>query len=401
LTAASTDLSPHASAMKKRIALAVFALLLILGGLGGMKTLQIRDLIAAGESQQMPPTAVTSIVAEDDEWETTLRGIGTLEAAQGVTITADLPGRVTKLFFDGGEQVDAGEVLLEQDTSSEVAMLRAAESSLSLAQSNLDRTTRLKRNNVVSQSELDAASAGAENAEAQVENLRTSLAKKRIVAPFAGRLGLREVDIGQDLAQGVPIVSLQAVNPMRVNVSLPQQALSRIARGQAVRVTTDAVPGKIFAGEITAINTEIDPATRTVRVQAELENSDAGGERGPALLPGMFARVEVVLPELKPVLTVPLTAVSFATYGDSVFIIEESDGANVERGGAPEGQLAVRQQFVQLGERRGDFVDVTKGLDAGQSVAADGVFKLRNGAAVLLSEDGAPERSLDPQPANS
>lgn len=387
--------------MKKRIALAVVALLLILGGLGGMKTLQIRELIAAGEEQQIPPTAVTSVIAGDDEWETTLSGIGTLEAAQGVTITADLPGRVTKLFFDGGEQIEAGEILLEQDTSSEVAMLRAAESSLSLAQSNLDRTSRLKRTNVVSQSELDKASAEAEGAEAQVENLRTSLAKKRIVAPFAGRLGLREVDIGQDLAQGVPIVSLQAVDPMRVNVSLPQQALSRISLGQAVRVTTDAVPDVVFDGEVTAIDTEIDPATRTVRVQAELANSDTDDERGPALLPGMFARVDVVLPDMKPVLTVPLTAVSFATYGDSVFIIEESDGANVERGGAAEGQLAVRQQFVQLGERRGDFVDVTKGLAAGETVAADGVFKLRNGAAVSLSEEGAPERSLDPEPANS
>lgn len=387
--------------MKKRIALAVVALLLILGGLGGMKTLQIRELIAAGEEQQIPPTAVTSVIAGDDEWETTLSGIGTLEAAQGVTITADLPGRVTKLFFDGGEQIEAGEILLEQDTSSEVAMLRAAESSLSLAQSNLDRTSRLKRTNVVSQSELDKASAEAEGAEAQVENLRTSLAKKRIVAPFAGRLGLREVDIGQDLAQGVPIVSLQAVDPMRVNVSLPQQALSRISLGQAVRVTTDAVPDVVFDGEVTAIDTEIDPATRTVRVQAELANSDTDDERGPALLPGMFARVDVVLPDMKPVLTVPLTAVSFATYGDSVFIIEESDGANVERGGAAEGQLAVRQQFVQLGERRGDFVDVTKGLAAGETVAADGVFKLRNGAAISLSEEGAPERSLDPEPANS
>lgn len=387
--------------MKKRIALAVVALLLILGGLGGMKTLQIRELIAAGEEQQIPPTAVTSVIAGDDEWETTLSGIGTLEAAQGVTITADLPGRVTKLFFDGGEQIEAGEILLEQDTSSEVAMLRAAESSLSLAQSNLDRTSRLKRTNVVSQSELDKASAEAEGAEAQVENLRTSLAKKRIVAPFAGRLGLREVDIGQDLAQGVPIVSLQAVDPMRVNVSLPQQALSQISLGQAVRVTTDAVPDVVFDGEVTAIDTEIDPATRTVRVQAELANSDTDDERGPALLPGMFARVDVVLPDMKPVLTVPLTAVSFATYGDSVFIIEESDGANVERGGAAEGQLAVRQQFVQLGERRGDFVDVTKGLAAGETVAADGVFKLRNGAAVSLSEEGAPERSLDPEPANS
>ena len=387
--------------MKKRIALAVLLLLVVVGTLGGMKALQITDLIAAGEGQRPPPTTITSAVASEDEWEVTLAGIGTLEAAQGVTVTADLPGRVTSLYFDGGEQIEAGEVLLEQDISSEQAQLRAAESSLTLARSNLDRTERLRRSRTVSQADLDAASSQFENAEAQVENIRTSIDKKRLVAPFAGRLGLRMIDIGQDLAQGVPIVSLQAVDPMRVNVSLPQQALARIAEGQSVRVTTDAVPGRVFDGEITAIDTEIDTATRTVRVQAELENPADESDGKPKLLPGMFAKVTVVLPDRKEVLTVPLTAVSFATFGDSVFILEESDGANVERGGAAEGELAVRQQFVQLGERRGDFVDVLKGLEPGQRVAGDGVFKLRNGGAVVVNEDGAPEPSLDPRPDNA
>ena len=387
--------------MKKRIALAVLLLLVVVGTLGGMKALQITDLIAAGEGQRPPPTTITSAVASEDEWEVTLAGIGTLEAAQGVTVTADLPGRVTSLYFDGGEQIEAGEVLLEQDISSEQAQLRAAESSLTLARSNLDRTERLRRSRTVSQADLDAASSQFENAEAQVENIRTSIDKKRLVAPFAGRLGLRMIDIGQDLAQGVPIVSLQAVDPMRVNVSLPQQALARIAEGQSVRVTTDAVPGRVFDGEITAIDTEIDTATRTVRVQAELENPADESDGKPKLLPGMFAKVTVVLPDRKEVLTVPLTAVSFATFGDSVFILEESDGANVARGGAAEGELAVRQQFVQLGERRGDFVDVLKGLEPGQRVAGDGVFKLRNGGAVVVNEDGAPEPSLDPRPDNA
>ena len=386
--------------MKKRIALAVLGVLVIVGVLGGLKAMQIGDLIAAGEAQQMPPTAVTSAVVENADWEVTLEGIGTMEAARGVTITADLPGRVTELYFDGGETVEAGEVLLEQDTSTELAQLRAAESSLALARSTLDRNRRLRRSNAVSQFDLDAASAQAEAAEAEVDNIRTSLAKKRIVAPFGGRLGLRQVDIGQDLSQGVPIVSLQDTDPMRVNVSLPQQVLGRIAEGQAVRVTTDAVPGRTFDGEITAIDTEISSSTRTVRVQAELENPETP-EGKPTLLPGMFANVEVVLPERKPVLMVPLTAVSFATFGDSVFVLEESDGANVERGGAPAGQLAARQQFVRLGERRGDFVEVVKGLEPGQEIAGDGVFKLRNGAAVTVNDEGASEPSLDPDPDNA
>ena len=390
--------------MKKRIALAVLGVLVVVGVLGGLKALQITDLIAAGDAQQMPPTAITSATARNAEWEVTLEGIGTMEAARGVTVTADLPGRVTALYFDGGETVEAGEVLLEQDTSTEDAQLRAAESSLALARSSLDRVERLSRSNAVSQSELDSASATFENAQAQVDDIRTSIDKKRIVAPFAGRLGLRQVDIGQDLGQGVPIVSLQDSDPMRVNVSLPQQVLGRVAEGQPVRVTTDAVPGRTFDGRITAIDTEIDPSTRTVRVQAELENPAiaADGDGGkPALLPGMFASVEVVLPENKPVLMVPLTAVSFATFGDSVFVLEESDGANVERGGAPAGQLAARQQFVQLGERRGDFVEVLKGLEPGQTVAGDGVFKLRNGAAVVVNDDGAQEPSLNPTPDNA
>lgn len=386
--------------MKKRIAFAVLGVLVVIGVLGGLKALQIKDLIAAGDAQQQPPTTVTSTVAENADWETTLEGIGTMEAAQGVTVTADLPGRVTKLYFDGGEEIGAGEVLLEQDTSTEVAQLRAAESSLALARSTLDRNSRLKRSNVVSQSDFDAASAQAENAQAQVDNIRTSLDKKRIVAPFAGRLGLRQVNIGQDLAQGVPIVSLQNSDPMRVNVSLPQQALGRLETGQPVRVTTDAVPGRTFDGEITAIDTEISASTRTVRVQAELQNPETAEGR-PTLLPGMFARVEVVLPQTKPVLMVPLTAVAFATFGDSVFVLEESDGANVDRGGAPAGQLAARQQFVQLGERRGDFVEVLKGLEAGQQLAGDGVFKLRNGAGVTINDDGRQDPSLAPTPDNA
>ena len=386
--------------MKKRIALAVLGVLVVVGTLGGLKALQITDLIAAGDAQQMPPTAITSATARTAEWEVTLEGIGTMEAARGVTVTADLPGRVTALYFDGGETVEAGEVLLEQDTSTEDAQLRAAESSLALARSSLDRVERLSRSNAVSRSELDSASATFENAQAQVDDIRTSIDKKRIVAPFAGRLGLRQVDIGQDLAQGVPIVSLQDSDPMRVNVSLPQQVLGRVAEGQPVRVTTDAVPGRTFDGRITAIDTEIDPSTRTVRVQAELENPEVEGGK-PALLPGMFASVEVVLPDTKPVLMVPLTAVSFATFGDSVFVLEESDGADVERGGAPAGQLAARQQFVQLGERRGDFVEVLKGLEPGQQLAGDGVFKLRNGAAVVINDDGAQEPSLDPAPDNA
>jgi len=376
--------------MKKRIAFTIFGLLVVVGVLGGVKALQIKDLIAAGEDMVPPPTSVASATAEQTDWETALAAIGTLEAAQGVVITADQGGRVMSLLFDGGETVKAGDVLVEQDVSTEMTQLSSAESDLKLAQSNLDRVTRLFKSKVVSQSDLDTAQSQFSLAEAQVSNISSSIAKKRIVAPFDGRLGLRLVDIGQDLNQGLPIVSLQSIDPMRVNFSLPQQALASVRNGFAVRVTANAVPDVVFDGQITAIDTQIDDATRTVRLQATLDVPDANsGET--RLLPGMFANVEVVLPGTKPVLMIPLAAVSFATYGDSVFIIEPGENE----------QQVARQQFVQLGERRGDFVAVTKGLEAGQTVASDGVFKLRNGAAVMLNNDGKPAPSLEPTPDNA
>lgn len=380
--------------MKKRIALAVLGLIVIIAGLAFVKFDQIVSMIEAGESMRPPPTAITAVDVQPVSWETSLQTIGTLEAAQGVVITADLPGRVTGLFFDGGERVKKGDLLVEQDVSSESAQLSAAESDLVLAQNNLDRVARLYRSKVVSRSEFDAARSQASLAEAQVDNITSSLDKKQISAPFDGRLGLRLVDIGQDLSQGVPIVSLQAFDPMRVNFSLPQKALAIVRSGLEVRVTTSAVPNTVFNGKITAIDTEINTTTRTVRAQATLDTKADDGAAAdgdlPDLLPGMFANVEVVLPIERELLMIPLTAVSFATYGDSVFILEEND----------QSQLIARQQFVQLGERRGDFVEVTKGLDASQTIANDGVFKLRPGAPVVINEGGS-EPELAPQPDNA
>ena len=346
--------------------------------------------MAAGAAMKPPPTTITAIDVERTEWETTLSSIGTLEAAQGLVITANLQGRVSHLYFDGGELVEAGTLLLEQETSTETAQLNAADSDLALAQSNLDRVSRLFRSKVVSRSEFDAAQSQASAAQAQMDNIMASLDKKQINAPFAGRLGLRLVDIGQELSQGVAIVSLQAFDPMRVNFSVPQKALAHIEEGLEIRVKSNAVPDKVFNGSITAINTEIDEVTRTVRTQATLAVNADDGSNLPALLPGMFVSVEVILPEIKPVLMIPLTSVNFATYGDSVFVIEQNEND----------ALIARQQFVQLGERRGDFVAIIKGLEEGQSVANDGVFKLRNGSTVNINEGGS-EPSLMPQPDNS
>jgi len=319
-------------------------------------------------------------------------------------VTADLPGRVSRINFEGGETVEAGALLVEQETSLESADMAAAESDLNLTQRNLERIQRLFRDQVISRAELDSARSAQSAAQARVDAINTSVEKKQVVAPFAGRLGLKLVDLGQDLSQGVPIVSLQKVDPMLVNFSLPQGALAEIQQGFAVRMKTDAVRDRVFDGTITAIDTQVDNATRTVRVQATLDSPAEGDDY--ALLPGMFASVEVVLPDTRPVLMVPLTSIAFATYGDSVFVLDAPPEPSPDDPPGPPAQagpdgLSALQQFVQLGERRGDFVEVTRGLEAGQTVAKDGVFKLRNGAAIVVQEEGATDPSLTPTPDNA
>ncbi len=376
--------------MIKRFILTIFGLLLLIGALGGIKGLQIGALIAAGEEMRPPPTTVASATVEAVEWENSINAIGTLEAGQGIMITAEAPGRVERLRFNGGESVRAGDILVQQDVSSERSQLGQAQSALNLANSNFKRVSRLYNNKVLSRSEFDAAQSQQRSAQAQLDGIQVAIDKKQIVAPFSGRLGLSLVDVGQDVSAGVSIVSLQAVDPMLVNFSLPQQALAKVASGFPIRLTTDAAPDQSFDGKINAINTQIDSVTRSVLVQATLDSlGDSAAQSG--LLPGMYSRVEVLLPEKSPVITVPATAVSFATYGDSVFVLEEADG----------GGLTARQQFVQLGERRGDFVAVTKGLEAGQRVVSEGVFKLRNGASVVLNEEGKIEPSMTPKPDNT
>ncbi len=376
--------------MIKRFILTILGLLLLIGVLGGVKGMQIGALIAAGKDMRPPPVTVASANVEAAVWENSIAAIGTLEAGQGVIITAEAPGRVEKLMFSGGESVRAGEILVQQDVSSERSQLDQAQSSLSLANSNFNRVSRLYNNKVLSRADYDAAKSQRSSARAQLDVIQVAIDKKQIVAPFSGRLGLSLVDVGQDVSAGVSIVSLQAVDPMLVNFSLPQQALSKVATGYPIRLSTDAAPDRSFTGTINAINTQIDSVTRSVLIQATLDSlGEDAVEAG--LLPGMYSTVEVLLPEKSQVITVPATAVSFATYGDSVFVLEETDT----------GGLTARQQFVQLGERRGDFVAVTKGLEAGQRVVSEGVFKLRNGANVVLSEEGKIEPSLNPSPDNT
>ncbi len=368
----------------------VGCILLIVGPLFLAKTSQFKAMAEAGAAMVMPPTTVTAAPVQSATWGDTLSAPGSLDAVQGVTVGAEVPGKVVKIGFEPGAAVQAGDLLVQLDTSTEEAQLRAAAASAALARANLARARELRASGTNSPAELDASDASARQADAQAESIRAIIAKKTIRAPFAGRLGLRLVNLGQILREGDNITTLQTLDPIYVNFSLPQQKLSQLARGTAVRITSDAAPGKVFTGEINAISPEVDSATRNVRVQATIPNGDE------SLRPGMYATVEVVLPTQARVLTIPVTAVLYAPYGDSVFVVSEQKD---EKSGQT--QQVLRQQFIRIGGARGDFVSVVDGLKAGDMVVTSGAFKLRPGTHVVIDNTLAPDARLDPKPKNT
>jgi membrane fusion protein (multidrug efflux system) len=375
--------------MKKRIFLSLLGVIAVVAILGGIKALQIGRMIEAGESFVPPPETVTTAEVRTESWESLLTAVGSLEAVQGVTVSAELPGKVVKLGFESGEMAARGDILLEQDTSSERARLPGAEAAVALAKNNFRRAGELLREKFISQAEYDRAESEYRVAVAAADEVRATIAKKTIRAPFSGRLGIRLVNLGEILQEGDDIVSLQSLHPIFANFLLPQQQLGRIGIGLPVRVTTDALAGETIEGRITAINPEVDAATRNVRIQA------TAGNPGERLRPGMFANVAVVLPERNEVLTIPATAVLYAPYSDSVFVVEEKK--DEETG---ETSLVLRQQLVRLGEKKGDFVAVASGLREEERVVSTGVFKLRNGQAVVVDNTLEPEFKLQPQPEN-
>ncbi|HUL52972.1 MAG TPA: efflux RND transporter periplasmic adaptor subunit [Opitutaceae bacterium] len=376
--------------MFKKLAITIIGLVVLVGVLGGIKGLQFQTMFAAGAGMKPPPEPVTTATVTEEAWAPTIDAIGSLTAVQGVTVAAELDGKIVQIAFEPGSVVKAGDLLVRQDTSTEEAQLRSAEASAALARINLERARELRTQSTIAQSELDAADAQSKQAAAQADNIRATIAKKTIRAPFDGRLGIRLVNLGQSLKSGDAIVSLQSLDPIYVNFLLPQQRLSQLARDLVVRVTSDAVPGTVIEGRITAINPDVDSATRNVRVQATLANSSEH------LHPGMFANVSVVLPSTDQVLVIPATAVLYAPYGNSVFVVEPKKD---DQGG--QATEVLRQQLVRLGTRRGDFVAVTSGLKAGETVVTSGVFKLRNGIAVTVNNSLAPNAQLAPHPADS
>lgn len=376
--------------MFKKLILTVLGVLVVAGALIGTKLDQFRTMDEAGANMVPPPQVVTAATALKDEWESTLSATGSLVAVQGVVVRAEVPGRIVRIAFESGTEVEAGEVLVILDVSTEKAQLRAAQAAAALAKANLERARSLVAKKTMSPAELDTAKAEFEAATAQIEIVQSNIAKKTVRAPFSGRLGLRQVNLGQVLATGDAITTLQTLDPIYVDFALPQQQINALTPGTQVRISSDASAGDVYTGKITAISPEVDPVTRNIHARATLANRDN------KLRAGMFANVEVVLPVQQKVLAIPATAVLFAPFGDSVFVIEKREA---EGGGEP--QLAVRQRFVRLGAQRGDFVAVIEGLEEGEQVVSSGVFKLSSGMSVVIDNALAPKAELAPRPENN
>jgi len=308
---------------------------------------------------------------------------------QGADLSTETAGIVSRINFENGAEVRAGDLLVELDTEAEQATLRSAEAEADLARTVYERTKTLRSTNAIPQSDLDAAASQLRKVTALVEQLRATISKKQLRAPFSGRLGIREINLGQFVQNGDKIVSLQSLNPIFVDFLLPQQLISTQAVGQKILLRTDAYPDRVFEGKLTAINSEVDRITRNIRLQGTLTNPDG------ALRPGMFARVEIFEGSEDEVLRVPLTAVFRAPYGDSVFVVLEKNGPDGKN------EKFVEQKFIRTGRTMGDFIAVTEGLKAGDTVVSAGTFKLRNGMGVNIDNSLAPQPAAAPNPENS
>ena len=374
--------------LRARAAGAVFGMLALFFVLADMKAFQFRKM--ASSPMVMPATTVTSAPTKEEDWPPVLSAVGSVSAVQGAIVSTELGGVVSEVKFQNGGEARKGDVLIKLDTSSEQAQLRTAEADLELARANLQRTRGLAAGKVVSKSELDAAESAFGQKQGTVDNMRSMIAKKEVHAPFDGQLGIRQVNVGQSIDARQPVVALTALDPVYVDFALPQQELSKLSSGLEVRVKSDAMPSREFKGKLTAINSMVDMITRNVSLQATLDNPDH------ALRPGMFAKAEVELPQKHKTLVVPGSAISYAPFGDSVFIIEKKKDEKTGK----ESQT-IRQQFVRVGEARGDFVAITDGLKPNETIVSTGVFKLRNGMPVTINNDLAPKPEVNPTPVDS
>jgi membrane fusion protein (multidrug efflux system) len=374
--------------MAKRMILMLVAAALLVGALGYFKLRQVQAAVKGGAFQP-PPAAVTTIVAKQETWPSTLSVVGTTAPVHGVTVSADLPGTVDTITFDSGNFVHEGDVLVQLDTRQERAQLAAMEAQRDLAKINYNRMQQLVNDGVISRMEYDKSSAEQRQTEANVGEIKATIQRKTIRAPFSGILGIRQVNLGQYMSAGTAIVSLQALNPIYANFNVPQQVMSQMRPGQNVKISTDGASGHEYTGRVNALESTVDESTRNVQVQATLANPEN------KLRPGMFVQVEVGVGAQRSLFPLPASAINYAPFGDSVYIVTDLKG--------PDGKTyrGVRQQFVKIAGARGDQVGIVSGLNQGDEVVTSGAFKLRNGAAVAVNNKIQPGNNPSPKPEDN
>ena len=378
----------HASkSMTKRMLAMLGLMLLFILGIAAWKVWRIQAGKAQAAKFAPPPTAVTTAVAKTERWQPVLSAVGSLKAVNGVTVSTDLAGIISQIAFPSGATVKKGDLLVKLDSQQEEAQLHSAEARRDLAKLSLDRQRNLRSSGAVSQSDYDSAESEFRQAGAAVDEANALIARKTITASFDGLLGIRQVDLGQYLNVGAPIVQLQSTDPIYVDFALPQESLEQIAVGKKLRVKATGVAGNQFEGEITAIDSRLDESTRSIMIQGTVRNAEN------RLRPGMFVNVEVLLPE-KDVISIPASSISYAPYGDSVFIVKEKQGPDGKPG------KEAQQQFVKLGPSRGDQVSISSGVKEGDEVVSSGVFKLRSGIAVQVNNSVQPDNEANPTPPN-
>jgi len=381
-----------------RYVVVTFGLLLLVGVLVSVKFLQISSLMAMGKEMAKagpPPEAVASAVAESRDWEGTLFATGTVAGAKSVDLSNDAPGRVDRIRFESGAVVKKDQVLVELDTSVERAELASAKSRRDLARVNVERSRLLVAEKVAPKAQLDNDEAALRTSNSEIAQIQAEIERKIVRAPFAGRLGIREVDVGQYLTPGTRLAVLEDVGAVYVDFTVPQEQLGRVKEGMPVRIGKAAIATTPTLGVISAVGPAVDDQTRSLQLRASIPKSDK-------LRPGMFVDVTVITPARSKVVTVPATAIIHAPYGDSVFVIEDKPPGSPGMSKTPDGKPVkiARQQFVRLGEARGDFVAILEGVKAGQPVVSAGAFKLRNGSPVVIDNSVKPEPKQNPRPEN-
>jgi membrane fusion protein (multidrug efflux system) len=372
--------------MNKRMTLMLLAVGIFFGGVFGWKSWSGYQMKTFMQSQAMPPVTVSAATATSETWSPVIPSIGTLRASQGVDITAREAGIITELKFESGTEVAAGDLLAQQYVDDEQAHLDALQADVELAELNLERAAELIEKNLSAQFEYDTRKADRDRAIAQARNVRLIIEKKSIRAPFAGRIGIRQVDLGEYVEPGDPIVRLEALDKILVDFNVSQRSIGQVSVGQPLRIRVDAYPGREFGGTVSAISPQVRSQTRQAQLEAIIDNETE------LLLPGMFVLVAVDLLATDQIVTLPQSTITYSPYGDSVFIIEESTNDQGET------QLVAQTRFVQTGDTRGDQVAILSGISIGEQVVTAGQIKLRNGSRIVIDNTVAVSNQPNPMP---